>query len=207
MRVCPSGGARRGGGGRAPAPPSSTRERSCCMTSRGRARNGTVGGWVNGPRAHSSCSSVLTAASAAAGCSAMPGAWECNSVVSAHVERASTPPPPTCPMMSSSRLPTAFAARRNAARSIWRRPGKTVCSSDGCIGVQLSGSRQSQMSPRASGTREDWGKVAGLWYLPRRARAIQRCNLVHSSGTQRSVMCTGRPRCSRSALSRSPAPG
>eukprot|EP00964_Phaeocystis_antarctica_P077553 scaffold48161_cov63-Phaeocystis_antarctica.AAC.1 len=74
------------------------------------------------------------------------------SVVSAQRERDSTPPPPTWPMMSSSRLPTSRAMRRNAARSIWRAPGKVVCRSEGCIGTQSSGSRESHMKPRASGT-------------------------------------------------------
>eukprot|EP00964_Phaeocystis_antarctica_P142928 scaffold108331_cov117-Phaeocystis_antarctica.AAC.2 len=37
--------------------------------------------------------------------------------------------------------------RRNAARSIWRAPGKVVCRSEGCIGTQSSGSRESHIKP------------------------------------------------------------
>ena len=44
--------------------------------------------------------------------------------------------------------------------------------SDGCIGTQSSGSRESQTKPRAKGTSDSCGKYAEGWDAPRRAPCI-----------------------------------
>ena len=44
--------------------------------------------------------------------------------------------------------------------------------SDGCIGTQSSGSRESQTKPRAKGTSDPCGKYAEGWDAPRRAPCI-----------------------------------
>eukprot|EP00964_Phaeocystis_antarctica_P003317 scaffold1772_cov97-Phaeocystis_antarctica.AAC.3 len=109
--------------------------------------------------------------------------------------------------MSSSRLPTSRAMLRNAARSIWRAPGKVVCRSEGCIGTQSLGSRESHMKPRASGTSDSCGKYVVGWYAPRRARCIHAWKRVHSAGRHRSATRTLRPSAARNSARRRAAPG
>jgi len=54
--------------------------------------------------------------------------------------------------------------------------------SDGCIGTQSSGSRESQTKPRAKGTSDSCGKYAEGWEAPRRAPCIHFWKRTHSGG-------------------------
>eukprot|EP00965_Chrysotila_dentata_P086332 2848547-Pleurochrysis_carterae.AAC.1 len=71
------------------------------MTSRGCKRQGTSGRWRTGAATHSSSRSAATALAAAGACASSPGLWKASTVMSSHTERASIPPSPAWPTMSS----------------------------------------------------------------------------------------------------------
>eukprot|EP00965_Chrysotila_dentata_P026330 872646-Pleurochrysis_carterae.AAC.2 len=66
--------------------------RACVTTSRGCRRHRTNGSWRVGRNTHSSAVSAFTAAAAAPACSRSLWWWKASTVVSAHSDRASTPP-------------------------------------------------------------------------------------------------------------------